>query len=83
MLVVLSSSTSAERLVRMLKRKNIFAEAVQTPKSISEGGCGYSVRVDEKFSREAEKAAKELRIAVKGLYDEFGPKNERSYKRRT
>lgn len=82
MLVVLSSSTSAERLVRLLKRKNIFAETVQTPKSIAEGGCGYSVRVDEKFSREAEKAAKELRIAVKGFYDELGRKNERSYKRR-
>lgn len=82
MLVVLSSATSAQRMVRVLSMKNIRAATVQTPKSISEGGCGYSVRIDEKYKDEALAAGKELRIAVKGIYSEYVQGNSRTYERR-
>lgn len=82
MLIVLSSATSAERMKKLLAEKKISAEVVQTPKSISEGGCGYSVRVNDRYKDEALTAAKSLKIAVKSVYDELGGKKDLSYRRK-
>lgn len=82
MLIVLSSATSAERMKKLLAERKIFSEVVQTPKSISEGGCGYSVRIKERYKEEALTAAQSLKIAVKGVYDELGDKKDVSYRRR-
>ena len=46
--IVLSSVTVAQRLQRALTEGGIRTTMVHTPKSISEGGCGYSLTVKEK-----------------------------------
>lgn len=82
MLVVLSSATSAERLKKLLMKQKIHSEVVQTPKSISSGGCGYSLRISDMYADTVQKAADELHIAVKGFYSEEGGKKERSYRKK-
>lgn len=82
MLVVLSSATSAERLKKLLQRYRIGSEVVQTPKSISVGGCGYSLKISKEHEDVVINKAKELHIAVKGVYNEEGKINERAYRKK-
>ncbi len=82
MLIVLSSATSAERLKKLLAAGKISSEVVQTPKSISEGGCGYSLKVGDVHADEALRKAKEMHIGIKGVYIEEGGGKTRTYRRK-
>lgn len=82
MLIVLSSATSAERLKKMLGDKKIPSEIVQTPKGISEGGCGYSLKVSDSFADEAVVMARKLHIGIKGVYSEESAGKTLTYRRK-
>ncbi len=71
MLIVLYSGTSAQRLKRILASINIPSEIIQTPKSISEGGCTYSIRVKSEHADKILPHLKESRINVKGIFEEL------------
>lgn len=70
MLAVLSSSAAAHRMKNYLASRHVAVEIVQTPKSLTSGGCGYSLRLSAGNERDVLGAAKTLRLSVKGLYDE-------------
>lgn len=82
MLIVLSSATSAERLRKLLGAEKIPSEVTQTPKSISEGGCGYSLNVADARADEAVKKARELHIGIKGVYTEESTGKKLTYRRK-
>lgn len=82
MLIVLSSATSAERLKKLLIAEKIPSEVVQTPKSISEGGCGYSLKVGDTYAEQAVKKAKEVHMGIKGIYIEEGGGKARTYRKK-
>lgn len=82
MLVVLISATSAERIKRYLASKKIASEIVQTPKSISNGGCGYSLRIKEIYKNDVLEASKTLHLTVKGFYEETGDGRNRIYRKK-
>ena len=70
MLVVLSSSTSAERLRKMLSSEKIRSELIQTPKAYSKGGCSYSLRFNEENLEAVKSLVRKLRISIRGYYPE-------------
>ncbi|MBQ2942883.1 MAG: DUF3343 domain-containing protein [Clostridia bacterium] len=72
MLVVLSSSTSARRLKKLLSQKGIAAEIVQTPRYLSDGGCSYSLKVGNAYLKEVTSLTARLHISVNKIYREEG-----------
>ena len=61
-IIVFSSSTAASRLKRLASRGGINSVSViQTPKSVSENGCSYSVRCPNG-----------MLSVLKSLADEYG-----------
>ena len=63
--IVLSSVTLAQRLQRALAENGIRTTMVHTPKSIAEGGCGYSLIVKESFLGNALKIAEINAVRIK------------------
>ena len=47
-LILCKSLTYAQRAARVLEQAGISARPVQVPQNISNKGCGYSVRVQER-----------------------------------
>lgn len=80
MLVVLFSGTSAQRFKKILASKKIPSEIIQTPKSISEGGCTYSLRINGYDADHISSIASDARINVKGIFEEEKTGKEFSYK---
>lgn len=70
MLVVLSSLTSAQRMKKLLAAKNISSEIIQTPKYLSDGGCSYSLKVNDSSLKEVNSVASGLHITIKKVYKE-------------
>ena len=63
--IVLSSVTVAQRLQRALTENGIRTTMVHTPKSIADGGCGYSLIVKECFLGKALKIAESNAVKIK------------------
>ncbi len=77
-LLTCRSLTYAQKTVRALERAGITAIVVKVPREISAEGCGYSVRISEKWLSQALMTLKSaglypIRIFVK--YDD-GKLNE-------
>ncbi len=70
MLILLNSGTSAQRLKKILTNSSIPSEIIQTPKSISEGGCTYSLRVKSENKEKILSRAKDARINIRAIYEE-------------
>ena len=70
MLIVLSSVTGAQRLKKLLAAGNIRAEIIQTPKSISDGGCSYSLRLSDSHLQDVLSLTSALHISVKKIHHE-------------
>lgn len=82
MLVLLSSSTSAQRLKKFLATEHISASMVQTPKALSSGGCGYSLRLNGNHYEAVLRAAEKLHLRIKAIYDEVGEPSARQYRKK-
>lgn len=72
MLAILPSITTAMRLKKLLGKRGISIEVMQTPKSISNTGCSYCVRFDDKYLPEVTEAVKSIRSHIKSLRDDGG-----------
>ncbi len=82
MLVLLSSVTSAQRMKTFLAKEHISASIVQTPKALSSGGCGYSLRLHDKYYEAVLRASETLHLRIKAIYDELGEPSARQYRKK-
>ena len=55
--VQVRSMTEAVRIKQMLAKKGIPSKVIQTPQSMRQGGCGYSLQIRPEALKEAELAA--------------------------
>ncbi len=62
--VQVRSMTEAVRIKQMLAAKGIPAKVIQTPLSMRQGGCGYSLQLQPQALEEAEKAAEKAKIRI-------------------
>ena len=68
-LFVIGSVTSASRLKRELYKMGVKnAVVVNTPISVSTGGCSYSIEASESEKELIYEAAKRRKIKIKGVY---------------
>jgi hypothetical protein len=71
MYIVVGSITMATRLAKLLdKTADVSARVVHTPSKIGNGGCSYSVRIEEKSLDAARAVIEESGIRVKAIYAE-------------
>ena len=63
--LVFSSATSAQRLSKLLSVKGIKSSMVHTPKAVSDGGCGYSLIIQERYLYKSVHLAEEYGIKIK------------------
>lgn len=63
--LVFSSATSAQRLSKLLAGEGIKATMIHTPKSVSDGGCGYSLVIQENHLYKAVTLAEKYGIKIK------------------
>lgn len=63
--IVLSSVTVAQRLQKALQDNGIRTTMVHTPKTITDGGCGYSLIVDSGNLDRALKVADTNAVKIK------------------
>lgn len=52
-LFMCKSLTYAQRSARVLERRGVSAFLMRSPRELSSGGCGYCVRVGEKYYAQA------------------------------
>ena len=64
----IGSITTATRIAKELSTRGIRASVVHTPPEINNGGCSYSVSVDEKNRHAVELLASTGRYKIKKLY---------------
>ncbi len=80
-IIVFSSSTTASRLKRLATRGGINSVSViQTPKSVSENGCSYSVRCPNSIISVLKSLADEYGLNYTKIYRELiGASGVKSY----
>lgn len=64
----IGSVTTAVRFSRELEKHGIRTDVIHTPAKINAGGCSYSVRVDERYSKELLMLAEMKKYTLKKLY---------------
>ncbi|MDD4716059.1 MAG: DUF3343 domain-containing protein [Oscillospiraceae bacterium] len=67
-LITCRSLTYAQRAERILGRAGITAQILRSPKSISGDGCGYAVRVSERWLSAAMKTLKQEKLGSIRVY---------------
>ena len=70
MIVILSSAISAGRLKKHLASEGIPSELIQTPAALSKGGCSYSLKFSEMYTKNVSHGISILHITSKGIYKE-------------
>lgn len=76
LLAVVGSVTGATGILRDLKRKGYEkVVVVNTPNSLGNGGCSYSVKFREEIKAEFFEAARRRKVKIRGVYKIF--KDER------
>lgn len=80
-LMLFSSSTTANRLKRLAFRSNLReVSMIQTPKLISQNGCTYSLRCPVSTISELRQLADEYGLKYSKVYRELvGPNGIKSY----
>lgn len=68
-LIVFASATTATRAKKQLKTAGYNARVIQTPKVLSQNGCGYSVVSTYDCVDEANKIAAKMNIKIKGIFE--------------
>lgn len=71
-LILCRSLTYAQRYARILERSGIIVYIMRTPRSISQDGCGYCIRVREKLLTGALKALRRQGIDPGPIYMKQG-----------
>lgn len=80
MYILVGSSTTAARLKKVVEKTVGYpAYLVHTPAELRQGGCSYSVRVDDRAMQDIKIIASDNYIPVKGIYIEKMENGERVY----
>lgn len=80
MYVTVGSATTAERLKKVCECVLGFpAYVVHTPSELNNGGCSYSVRLDNRALGDIKKIASDNEIPIKRIYIEKTENGERVY----
>lgn len=80
MYIVVGSSTTAVRMKNVLEKIVGYpAYVVHTPAELSQGGCSYSVRADDRAMHMIKKIAADNGISFKKIYIEKNNNGERVY----
>ena len=69
-LILCRSLTYAQRTARILEREGIHGSVVRLPRSISSEGCGYCVRISERWLVAALTVLKREGMGPKQVYME-------------
>lgn len=81
MYIIVGSSTTAERLKKVSEKlMGVPAYVVHTPIKLRNGGCSYSVRIDDRALDDIKKIASDNYISIKGIYIEKTENGERVYR---
>lgn len=67
-LITCRSLTYAQRTSAALERAGITSHVIRSPQSISEGGCGYSVKISEHRLKDALHALKRAELNPLHIY---------------
>lgn len=67
-LLTARSLTYAQKSMRILTRYGVTAVLVRTPREISDRGCGYSVKVSEKYLYRSVEKLRENKIPPIGVF---------------
>ena len=70
MIVLFRSVTSSLRVKKLLERKGIKAQSVQTTKNPGIPSCGHGLKIDEKYLGDVHNAADMAGVYIKGVYHE-------------
>lgn len=80
MYILIGSVTTATRLKKAAEKIIVFpAYVVHTPSALNQGGCSYSVRVDDRALNEIRKIAGDNEIPIRRIYIERTVNGERVY----
>ena len=80
MYILVGSVTTATRLKKVAEKIIGFpAYVVHTPSALNQGGCSYSVRVDDRALNEIRKIAGDNEIPIRRIYIERTVNGERVY----
>lgn len=80
MYILVGSSTTADRLRKVLERVLGYpAYVVHTPSAISRGGCSYCVQLSDRAIGEARQIAADNEIPIKNIYIVKTENGERVY----
>jgi hypothetical protein len=71
-LIACRSLTYAQRAGAVLERAGITSRLIRTPRSISEEGCGYSVKISEQKLKDALDAIGRAEVSILRVYEENG-----------
>lgn len=66
--ITFRSVTPAQRAERILRSFGVVCTVVRTPKWMEEQGCGYSLRVPQKFLNQSKKILDEKNIPYRKIY---------------
>ena len=81
MYILVGSVTTATRLKKVAEKIIGFpAYVVHTPSALNQGGCSYSVRVDDRALNEIRKIAGDNEIPIRRIYIERTDRIESSAK---
>lgn len=67
-IIVFASATTASRIKKHLIKEKYYAKVMQTPKSLSDGGCSYCVHTTSDALDESKLYAKRLDVKIKSVY---------------
>ena len=80
MYILVVAVTTATRLKKVAEKIIGFpAYVVHTPSALNQGGCSYSVRVDDRALNEIRKIAGDNEIPIRRIYIERTVNGERVY----
>ena len=68
-LLICTSLTYAQRMAALLSRSGISGTVVRTPSEFAVGGCGYSVRVQERHLERAKAVAQSAGLRIKQVVE--------------
>ena len=78
-LAVYSSITLANRVKSYVSKDGEYLAVIHTPRSISNGGCSYSLRFKKHKLSTIKQASELLGVKIKGVYKETSEKGVKKY----
>lgn len=78
-LIVLTSVTAAKRVEKSAENSSLRCNIIRTPKTLSEHGCSYSVKVKSENLRQIYSIAEKMGLKIYGVFNEFKTEGKISY----